>query len=182
MLKLPQLLEKKCISKTRIFEIQESTLRFSNGNEQKFETISGKSAGSVMIIPLLDDETFLLIREYAAASNSYFLGFPKGAMDAGENPIESANRELMEEAGYGANTLIHLAQWSLSPAYFDAKMDIVLAKDLYSKKLEGDEPEPIEVISWKISNIDALLKHPEFHESRSIAALLWLERNLITLR
>ena len=58
-------------------------------------------------------------------------------------------------------------------------MHIVLAKDLYPKKLEGDEPEAIEVIPWKISNIDALLRHPEFHEARSIAALLLLERNLV---
>ncbi|MCX7120534.1 MAG: ADP compounds hydrolase NudE [Gammaproteobacteria bacterium] len=176
MSKLPILLNKKTVAKTRIFTIEESLVRFSNGVEQPFEVITGRSPGAVMIIPMLDDETFLLIREYAASAGNYFLGFPKGAMDEGEKPLESANRELMEEVGYGAKELIHLAKWSLSPSYFNSEMDIVLAKNLYPQKLEGDEPEPMEVIPWKINNIDALLAHPEFHESRSVAALLLLER------
>jgi len=82
----------------------------------------------------------------------------------------------MEEIGYGAKKLTHLRQMSLSPAYFNATMQLVLAEDLYPKKLMGDEPEPIVVIPWKFSEIDALLQHPEFHESRSIAALLLLEK------
>ncbi|EKD76829.1 MAG: ADP-ribose diphosphatase NudE [uncultured bacterium] len=82
----------------------------------------------------------------------------------------------MEEVGYGARSLARLTEWSLSPAYFESVMQIVLAKDLYPKRLEGDEPEPIEVLPWKLNNIDALLAHPEFHESRSVAAVLLLER------
>ena len=176
---LPILLGKKTLASTRIFQIEETHMRFSNGVERKFERISGRAPGTVMIIPMLDDETFLLIREYAPAENTYFLGFAKGAMDLDEDLLESANRELMEEVGYGAKELTLLAKWSLSTAYFDAKMNIVLAKNLYPQKLEGDEPEPIEVIPWKISDIDALLEHPEFHESRSIAAVLFLERMML---
>lgn len=172
----PILLDKKTLADTRVFHIEETVVRFSNGHEHKFERIANRNAGAVMIVPMLDAETFLIIREYGAAANAYFLAFPKGAMDAGEDPIESANRELMEETGYGAKELTHLATWSLSPAYFNAPMNIVLAKNLYVKKLEGDEPEPIEVIPWKLNNIDALLAHPEFHEARSIAAVLLLER------
>jgi ADP-ribose diphosphatase len=172
----PKMLSKKILATTRIFTIEETRMRFSNGVEQTFEKISGRSPGAVMIIPMIDDETFLLIREYAPAMDAYFLGFPKGAMDVGEDPLVSANRELMEEVGYGASELTHLAKWSLSPAYFAATMDIILAKKLYQKKLEGDEPEPIEVIPWKIKEIDALLLHPEFHESRSVAAVLLLEK------
>ena len=172
----PITLEKKILSKTRIFTVQDSLVRFPNGREQHYETIIGKSPGAVMILAMPDPETFLLIREYAAAHENYFLGFPKGAMDAGEEPLAAANRELMEEVGFGAHSLTHLAKWSLSPAYFEATMDIVLAKKLYPQKLEGDEPEPLQVIPWKLNNIEGLLQHPEFHESRSVAAALLLER------
>lgn len=175
-MKYPILLNKKTLAETRVFTVEQTRMRFSNGHEQTFEKISGRHPGAVMILPMLDAETFLVIREYAPALGDYFLGFPKGAMDQGEDPLVSANRELMEETGYGANELIHLAKWSLSPAYFSAMMDIVLAKDLYPKKLEGDEPEPIEVIPWKIKDIPNLLSHPEFHESRSVAAALLLEK------
>src|SRR3990167_6245396 len=175
-MKYPELLKKTILSKTRIFTVQDSLVRFSNGREQHYETILGKSQGAVMIIAMPDPETFLLIREYAAAHGNYFVGFPKGAMDGEEDPLHAANRELMEEVGFGAHSLTHLAKWSLSPAYFEATMDIVLAKKLYPQKLEGDEPEPLQVIPWKLNNIEGLLQHPEFHESRSVAAALLLER------
>ena len=176
MSKNPILLEKKTLASTRVFTVEEMRVRFSNNKEFTFERVSGRHAGAVMIIPILNYHTFLLIREYAAAAMQYTLGFPKGAIDAGEDLMETANRELMEEVGYGSRALTRLTAWSLSPAYFDSVMQLVLAKELYPKKLIGDEPEPIEVIPWKLSNIDALLAHPEFHESRSVAAVLLLER------
>lgn len=173
----PELLKTTTLAETKIFKVSGLHLRFSNSKEFHFEKINVHFSGAVMIVPLLDDETLLLTREYAAAANEYTLGFPKGAIDnLGDDVLETANRELMEEAGYGANDLRWLMKMSLSPAYFNAMMDIVLAKDLYPKKLEGDEPEPIEVIPWKIKDIDALLAHPEFTESRSIAAVLLIER------
>lgn len=178
MSKLPVVLDTKTLCESRIFRIEQMHLRFSNGYEGYFEKISGRLSGAVMIIPMLDEQTFLLIREYAAAAGKYVLGFPKGAIDHNEDVLVTANRELMEEVGYGAHELTHLTQWSLSPAYFNATMEIVLARNLYPQKMEGDEPEPIEVIPWKTSDIDALLAHPEFHESRSVAAVLLLERML----
>lgn len=176
MSKHPTVLSTKILAKTRIFRIEEMQVRFSNGHESTFERICGRHPTAVMIIPMLDSETILLIREYAAAADQYTLAFPKGAMDEGENALVTANRELMEEVGFGAHELTELAEWSLSPAYFNATMKIVLAKNLYPQKMEGDEPEPIEVIPWKIADIDALLRHPEFHESRSVAAILLLEK------
>lgn len=130
----PKCLSQKIIAKTRIFTIEEKVMAFSNGVEQPFEIIRGRASGAVMIVPLLDENTLLLIREYAAASDAYFLGFPKGAIDAEEDSLVAANRELMEEAGYGAHVLVHMAKWSLSPAYFHASMDIVLAKSLYPER------------------------------------------------
>ena len=101
MSKDPVLLEKKTLAETRIFTVEEMRVRFSNQKEFTFERVSGHHAGAVMIIPMLDEDTFLLIREYAAAAMQYTLGFPKGAIDEGEDLIETANRELMEEVGYG---------------------------------------------------------------------------------
>lgn len=173
----PDLLSVTELAKTKIFKVTGHHLRFSNGTETHFEKIETHHPGAVMILPMLDDHTVLLIREYATAAQDYTLGFPKGAIDSVDDDIlETANRELMEEAGYGANQLTWLMEMSLSPGYFDAKMQIVLAQDLYPKKLLGDEPEAIQVIPWQLSDIDALLAHPEFTESRSIAAILMLER------
>jgi ADP-ribose diphosphatase len=56
-------------------------------------------------------------------------------------------------------------------------MQLVIAKDLYPEKLQGDEPEPLEVIPWSLDNLEELLVHPEFYEARSIAALLLVAKH-----
>lgn len=180
MTKKPEIIETKVVAKSKIFTIENVHLRFSNGEERHFERVQGRSVEAVMIVPLLDKDTFLLIREYGAGLEDYSLSFPKGGVDGhtNEDIFSCANRELKEEVGYGSNKISLLASLSASPSYNKSRMHILLAEDLYEEKLEGDEPEPIEVVPWKVSQMDALLKHPDFHEARSVTALLLLDRFL----
>ena len=67
-----------------------------------------------MVVPMLDEETVLLVREYAAGMHRYELGLVKGRIDAGETPAQAADRELKEEAGYGARRIeraAHVDAW-----------------------------------------------------------------------
>jgi ADP-ribose diphosphatase len=70
---------------------------------------------------------------------------------------------------------------ALAPSYFNATMSVYLAFDLYPQTLAGDEPEPLQVISWPIGQYQQLLAKPDFTEARSIAALFltkeYLEAN-----
>jgi ADP-ribose diphosphatase len=172
----PKILNTVVLAQSRLFDIEGVHLRFSNGEERHFERIRGHGHGSVMIVPMLDKETMLLVREYSVGVEGYVLGFPKGAVDTGEDPLVTAAREIKEEVGYGARHFTYLSRVSASPGYLRSMMDIIVATDLYREKIAGDEPEPLEVIPWKLSEIDALLKNPEFHEARSIAALILMER------
>lgn len=167
----PTIESTRILSRSELFTIEEVQLTFSNGEKRVFERIAKKKRSAVMIVPLLDDETVLLVREYGVGLEEYCLGLPKGVVDQGETFIEAANRELMEEVGYGANDLHELMMLTLSPAYMGHRMTVVLAKDLYPKKLVGDEPEPLEVVPWALQDIDGLLARDDFHEARSLAAL-----------
>lgn len=174
----PKILTKKVVAQSQFFTIEDLHLHFSNGVQRHYERIRGPLTGAVMVLPILNADTILLIREYAAGVDDYVLGFPKGAIEKHEDLLTTANRELMEEAGYAANHLECIGRLSSAPGYSAAMMDLILAKDLYQKKQLGDEPEPIEVIPWQLKKIDALLSHPEFYEARSIAALFMLMRKL----
>jgi ADP-ribose diphosphatase len=172
MAQKPTILNKTIIAKSRLFRIESLDLQFSNGVQRNYERLArGKSGGAVLIVPMLDADTVLLIREYLAGVDRYELGLPKGKTDAGESFLEAANRELKEEVGFGARNLYHLSSFSVAPSYLEHMTEIIIAQDLYAEKLPGDEPEELEVIPWKLKDINALLATGECTEARSIAAL-----------
>lgn len=156
---------------SRFLRVEEVDLVFSNGAQRTFERMSAAGRGAVFIVPMRDPETVLLVREYAVGMGRYELGLPKGRIDAGETPLAAANRELQEEAGFAARKLTPLFRLSLSPAYMTHRADVILAEDLYPQRLPGDEPEPLEVLPWKLAELDVLLARDDVSEGRSIAAL-----------
>jgi ADP-ribose diphosphatase len=136
----------------------------------------------VIIVPMLDDQTVLLAREYAAGLHHYEIGLPKGRLEEGESIIEAANRELKEEIGYGARDLQELTELSLAPGYMTHITHIVLARDLYPEKLEGDEPEELDVVPWPIADLHSLTAREDCTEGRTIAALYIARDHLQGLR
>ena len=167
----PEILKTEVIASSKLFEIEAVDLRFSNGELRTFERIRGHGVAAVMIVPMLDDDTFLLVREYGVGVERYELGLPKGRVEDGEDIIAAANREMMEEVGYGSNNITYLKKLSQAPAYFGANMHIVIARDLYPEKHQGDEPEELEVVPWKLSKLHDLIQTEDFNEARSIATL-----------
>ncbi|MGH8191461.1 MAG: ADP compounds hydrolase NudE [Rhodanobacteraceae bacterium] len=167
----PQILATRPARGSRFLRVEEVDLAFSNGARRTFERLTASGRGAAFIVPMRDDDTVLLVREYGVGLDRYELGLPKGRIDAGENALQAANRELQEEVGFGARTLTPLATLSLLPAYMTHKAQVVLAQQLYPSRLDGDEPEPLEVVPWKLSNLHALLAREDVSEGRSIAAL-----------
>lgn len=162
------------------YRMERMDLEFANGERRRYERLHGRGHGAVAVVPMLDADTVLLVREYAAGVHRYELGLVKGRIDAGESPVEAANRELMEEAGYGARELTVLRNLTLAPVYMSHQTHLVLARDLYPQRLVGDEPEELEVVPWRLDALGELILREEFSEGRSIAALFiareWLQQ------
>ncbi len=156
---------------SRFLKVEVLDLEFSNGERRIYERLKSSGLGAVIVVPMLDADTVLLTREYGAGTERYELGLTKGRLDQDETVEQGANRELKEEIGYGARELHILGSVSLSPSYMTAMTHIVLARDLYPERLVGDEPEELEVVPWRMSELHTLLNHPEVSEGRSIAAL-----------
>ncbi len=174
----PEIIKRATIATSRLFHIEEVYLKFSNGNHRVFERMITNRHGAVLVIPLLDEKTMLLVREYAAGTDRYELGFPKGLIDANETAEQAVDRELQEEIGYGALHIEFLRSMTSAPGYWGGSARVFLAKELYPAKLLGDEPEPLEIVPWPISDYQALLKEETFYEARSIAALFLLRDKL----
>lgn len=179
----PTVLAREIVASSRLFRVEEMHLRFSNGVERVYERLanSGKGYGAVMVVAMVDDEHALLIEEYCGGTETYELTLPKGLIEPGEDVLTAANRELKEEAGFGAHELEYLTELSLSPGYMSQKIQVVLARDLYEERLLGDEPEPMRVDKVNLRELSALVQNPQFSEGRALAAL-YLARDLLTQR
>lgn len=129
----PTVLAREIVATSRLFAVEELKLRFSNGVERTYERLVGKGAGygAVMIVAMLDAEHAVLVEEYCGGTDAYELSLPKGLIEPGEDVLAAAERELKEEAGFGARQLEHLTELSLSPGYMSQKIQVVLATDLY---------------------------------------------------
>ena len=171
MRKPPIVHSKRLAEGSHFLKVELLDLEFSNGERRVYERLKSSGLGAVIIVPMRDDDTVLLVREYGAGIERYELGLTKGRLDQDETVEQGADRDLKEEIGYGAREMHILGTLSLSPSYMSAMTHVVLARDLYPERLVGDEPEELEVVPWKLSELHTLLAHPEVSEGRSIAAL-----------
>lgn len=175
----PDILKVTATAKSRLFQVEEIELRFSNGVERTYERLANRGRGAVMIAALDEQQNVLLIKEYAVGLEDYLLTLPKGLIDPGEDALLAANRELKEEAGFGAEQLRVIKQMTSAPNYMGHKITVVLAEGLFPCRLPGDEPEEMEVIRWPLARLDELVCREDFSEGRAIAALYMIREQLL---
>ncbi len=168
---LPKVHELRLRDPSNLFAVEQLDLEFSNGVRRTYERMKSRGLGAVIIVPMQDNETVLLVREYAAGLHHYELGCPKGRLENNESFLDSANRELKEEIGFGARQLLPLTRLSLAPGYMTHMTHVVLARDLYPERLPGDEPEELEVVPWSLNNLVELTQRDDCTEGRTIASL-----------
>ena len=181
MRKKPKLTNIHTVAQSRIFNLESMDVEFSNGATRIYERLVSRGNGAVLVVPMFDDDTVLMIYEYSGGTERYELGLTKGKIDKGETLIETAARELKEEIGYGANKLTFLKTITLAPGYQSSETHIVLAEELYEEKAYGDEPEPLEIVAHKLSDLEKLTYSEDLTEARSILAL-YMVRDIIRSR
>lgn len=180
MRKKPDILAVRIAAQSKLFCVEEVDLKFSNGALRTFERMRGTRGRATIMVAAIaaDRDTVYLVREYGVGLERYEIGLPKGIVEEGEELTAAANRELQEEIGFGAKRLTLLKQMTQSPGYMKSSVHLVLAEDLYPATAEGDEPEPIEVVPWKLSQLDDLILREDCTEARSIAGL-YLVKNFL---
>ncbi|XXQ67382.1 ADP compounds hydrolase NudE [Neisseriaceae bacterium B1] len=173
----PEILDVRVAAQTAVFQVQALDLRFSNGQERTYERLTPARRPAVMVLPF-DGDDLLMIREYSAGTERYELTCVKGLIDAGETPEIAANRELQEEIGFQAASIEFMRVLYTSPGHMYSPMHVFLARDLSVSVLEGDEPEPLELVRVPVSQITDLIDNPEFGDARVLAALMLWQKSV----
>jgi ADP-ribose diphosphatase len=175
----PLVVQESMVAASRFFHVQERLLRFRSGEEPLVERLLDGGQRSVVVVPMLDADRFILIREYAAGVHGFVLALPMGGVNENESVEEAARRELAEEVGYTAQNIEYLQTLSLVPSHLQHTICVCVATELTPADASGDELEPIESHSYSMSRLFELTTGDEFTEARSIAAVYmvrdWLE-------
>ena len=138
-----EILSTETIYKGKIFDINIDSIR-EGEVEYKREIVVHK--GSCVVIPVFDDGTVALVRQYRHAAGKYLLEICAGTLNAGEDPEVGARRELEEEIGVTAGKVEKLCEFYVSPGFLTEKMHLYLATELTETQqmLEDDEILTIE--------------------------------------
>jgi ADP-ribose pyrophosphatase len=132
--------------------------------------------GAVVILPFVDQERILLLRNRRYAVGQLLYELPAGTLEKGENPMNCAGRELEEETGYLAGRLKPIAKFYSSPGILTEKMFAFAAFDLTKTKPALEEGEEIEVMEVSFHQALEMIRHGEIEDAKTICALLMYER------
>jgi ADP-ribose diphosphatase len=164
----PTLISSKPIYKGRIFDVRLDTLR-EDGVEYQREIVAHH--GSAVIVPLFEDGTIALVRQYRHAAEKYLWEIPAGSLEEGEDPLAGAARELEEEIGVTAARIEKLNEFYVSPGFLTEKMHLYLATGHteVGQKLESDEL--IRVKRFTRSELDEMVRSGEIQDAKTLIGL-----------
>ena len=147
-----------------------------NGKSSTREWIN--HPGAVCIIPILPDGNLCLIRQYRYGPRDEFIEIPAGKLDAGEDPLVCAKRELKEEIGYIAGKFTFLTNIYPAIGFSNEKMWMYLAEDLQLSNQSLDQDEFLELLPLSLEEAIDLIKQGKITDVKTIIGILWLDRFL----
>src|SRR5918997_6192628 len=139
----PEVLSSEDVFRGRVFAVSVDRVR-EQGREYPREVV--RHPGSGVVLPLHDDGTVSLVRQYRHPAVKYLLEAPAGGREPFESPEDCARRELEEELGLVAGRLELLAEFFVSPGFCAEKMWLYLASDLTETKSSPEDDELLEVV------------------------------------
>lgn len=160
----------------KLLTVRVDQVRLPDGVESTREVI--EHPGAVAMVPMLDADHILLVRQWRTAAGRALLEIPAGTLEPGEEPLRCAERELMEEVGYRPRKLTPLFAMFLAPGYSAEKLRVFLAEELTPERLAHDADERIEVVTLTWSDVASLLARGEIADAKTISGLLYAEKLL----
>lgn len=133
-----------------------------------------KHPGASAILPFLDEDKIILVRQFRKALNKTILEIPAGKLDIGEDPKKCALRELEEETGYGAKNIIYLGTIATAPGFCDELIHLYKATELYISEKKLDEDEFTEVKVFTIEEIKKMIKTGDIIDTKTISSFMYL--------
>ena len=157
------------IFRSRRLWIEKAKIRLPNGIEREKVVIHPGNA--VAILPI-DKDRCKLLRQYRFAVGQYIFEAPAGTMEEGEDPLETAHRELIEETGFTAETIVPKGFIYTTPGFTDEKIFLFEARGLApSHEFGKDEDEVIEVVDVATKDLEAMIRDGTICDAKTICLI-----------
>jgi len=165
----PETLSTETVYKGKIFDIRIDEIR-DGEIEYKREIVVHK--GSCVVIPVFEDGTIALVRQYRHAAGKFLLEICAGTLNAGEDPKEGAIRELEEEIGVRAAKIEKLSEFYVSPGFLTEKMHVYLATELTETQQNLEEDEILTIERHAFDALFDMIRGGEIEDAKTIAGVI----------
>jgi len=160
----------------RIVSLDVDEVRFPDGSTGELEML--RHPGASAVVPFLsdpagDDPQVLLIKQYRYAADGYVYEIPAGRLDAGEDPLTCARRELREETGCDAASIEFLTTILTTPGFTDEKISIYMATGLTQGEAAREADEFLEMCPMPLSAALSMVESGEIRDGKTIIGLLF---------
>ena len=174
MMEHPELTGSEGVFEGRVFDLRLDTLRRADGHEFRREMVY--HPGAVCMIAIDGEGRLLLVEQYRHGARARLLEIPAGTLEPGEDPAETAARELREEVGMRAARVEPLGGFWIAPSYATEFIHLYLCTELTPDPLPGDEDEDIEIAPLTRGEALAAIDGGRIIDAKSIAGILRWER------
>ncbi len=161
---------KKTVWKGRAVNFDVDTVRLPNGKHATREFMNHPGAAGV--VPFLDRDTIVLVRQYRYPVREVTLELPAGKLDPGESPLVCLKRELKEETGFTAAKFKPLIKYWPTPAFADEVLHLYVATGLKKGEVNADDDEFIESVVMPFRKALDLVKTGKIRDSKTVVGLL----------
>ena len=162
--------------KGKVFDLKVDEITYDSGNKGVREVAVHN--GGAVVLPIKDNGKIVLVKQYRYPFDKILLELPAGKLDADEDPLTAAKRELQEETGYTTNNISKLGAICTTPGFCTEILHIYLAKDLIPGEHAREEGElGMEIHDFTLDEIYRMISNGEIIDAKTICGIQYLTLN-----
>jgi|TARA_Y100000310_G_scaffold340879_1_gene438149 ADP-ribose pyrophosphatase len=166
-----QLLRREKMCEGYCFEVVADQVIWPNGKKVKRSLII--HPGISVMVPVLDTDRLILIKQYRYGSKNLLWELPAGTINPGETPLQCAKREIEEEIGYKAKRLEKMISCYSSPHFSTEIVHCFVATDLIKTKINLDDDEIIEAKVFPVKKVKDMINGGKIQDAKTLVALFY---------
>ena len=167
-------LNRTLIYSGRVFDVAQHEVRLPDGRAQTYDLVEHN--GAVTILPLDSDGSLIFVRQHRVGAQAELLELPAGVLHEGEDPREGAAREVREETGLSAASLLRLGGFYMAPGYSTEYMHVFLATQLTPDPLPQDDDEFLEEVRIPARQALEMALRGEIEDGKTLVSLMLAQK------